>query len=410
MANKKSNYYKKSTYNKSYQYKGYKRKNDNKYKKYDSKKENLDKEKSFENTSQILFDFNDNKIKDDNDDILFDSNDISKIDEKEDTIELLEEIDEESTVEELAFEKPVTKTRKVKENLDVTTRIRIDYDRLNDSDSLDTSFLDGKISKKKVNKIIDKSIPKENSNKVNEVTKYKSKEKKNIKGILIAILIIVVILGFIFFCVFSVSSLINNKKNDEKPVKVVETIVDENILFLGDSITEMYHLDDYYEDYHVVNSGVGGNTTQDILDDMEGRVYRYNPSKVFLLIGTNDMCLDKYKDDIPEHIQEIISLIKKNRKYAKIYIESIYPINNTDDDKINHKHVSDRTNEHIKELNKEIKKIAKEEGITYINMYDILVDEDNQLNIDYTDEGLHISEKGYDVITNELLKYIKDEK
>ena len=38
----------------------------------------------------------------------------------------------------------------------------------------------------------------------------------------------------------------------------------------------------------VVNSGVSGDKTNDILDNMEERIYRYNPSKVVILVGTND--------------------------------------------------------------------------------------------------------------------------
>ena len=40
------------------------------------------------------------------------------------------------------------KTRKSKKELEQTTRIRIDKDRLNDYDSLDTSFLEGRLDKK----------------------------------------------------------------------------------------------------------------------------------------------------------------------------------------------------------------------------------------------------------------------
>ena len=54
-----------------------------------------------------------------------------------------------------------------------------------------------------------------------------------------------------------------------------------NYLFLGDSITDFYDLDEYYKDLPVVNSGVSGNTTADILNDMKNRVYNYNPSKYF---------------------------------------------------------------------------------------------------------------------------------
>ena len=39
----------------------------------------------------------------------------------------------------------------------------------------------------------------------------------------------------------------------------------QNYVFLGDSITAGYDLDKFYKDYPVVNSGVGGYTTKDML-------------------------------------------------------------------------------------------------------------------------------------------------
>ena len=60
---------------------------------------------------------------------------------------------------------------------------------------------------------------------------------------------------------------------------------------------------------------------------MYNRVYKYNPSKVFLLIGTNQIPMGDSDDKIIDGIKHIIDDIRENRPYAKIYIESIYPIN-----------------------------------------------------------------------------------
>ncbi len=184
-----------------------------------------------------------------------------------------------------------------------------------------------------------------------------------------------------------------------------ETVVPENIVFLGDSLTDFWDLKKYFPDNHVVNSGINGNSTDDILKDMDNRVYRYNPSKVFLLIGTNDTIYGKSNDYIVNNIFKITSEIKGNRPDAEVYVESIYPINNTDDDKISHSMVKDRTNTRIKKLNSMIKERAEKEKITYIDMYDKLTDDDGNLNIDYTKEGLHMNDKGYEVIAKEIKKY-----
>lgn len=267
--------------------------------------------------------------------------------------------------------------------------------------NLDTSFMEKK-DKKKVKKIVDEVVP---VPKVDDVY-----EEKN-KSTLIIVLLTIVCLFFIAFIAYHYLFFDHSEKVKvvTKKEEVVEKVVDNNYLFLGDSITEQYDLKEYYEDYPVVNSGVSGDYTSSIVKDMKKRVYDYNPSKVFLLIGINDLRNGKDVSEIVSNTKEIIKLIKENRPYSEIYLESIYPINKTDDDKISDS-VRDIEfdNEKIIEVNDLLKNLAKDEKITYVDLYNKLIDDDGNLNISYTKDGLHISSEGYECITKELMKYIKD--
>ena len=267
--------------------------------------------------------------------------------------------------------------------------------------NLDTSFMDKK-DKKKVKKIVDEVVP---VPKVDDVY-----EEKN-KSTLIIVLLTIACLSFIAFIAYHYLFFDHSEKVKvvTKKEAVVEKVVDNNYLFLGDSITEQYDLKEYYEDYPVVNSGVSGDFTSSIVENMKKRVYDYNPSKVFLLIGINDLRNGKDVSEIVSNTKEIIELIKENRPYSEIYLESIYPINKTDDDKISDS-VRDIEfdNEKIIEVNDLLKDLAKDEKITYVDLYNKLIDDDGNLNISYTKDGLHISSEGYECITKELMKYIKD--
>ena len=204
-----------------------------------------------------------------------------------------------------------------------------------------------------------------------------------------------------FFLVGHYITFDHNKVRVETKTRKVVT-VSPNYLFLGDSITEMYDLEKYFPDDPVVNSGVGGNTTDDILEDMQQRVYQYNPSKVFLLIGTNDLQVEKSVDEIVDNIKKIVEGIKENRPEAKIYLESIYPVNRN----FENSGAQDRHNEDIKEINKKIEEYCMEEDLTYIDLYSVLEDENGDLRAEYTNEGLHLSEEGYDIVTETLKKYL----
>ena len=267
--------------------------------------------------------------------------------------------------------------------------------------NLDTSFMEKK-DKKKVKKIVDEVVP---VPKVDDVY-----EEKN-KSTLIIVLLTIACLSFIAFIAYHYLFFDHSEKVKvvTKKEEVVEKVVDNNYLFLGDSITEQYDLKEYYEDYPVVNSGVSGDYTSSIVKDMKKRVYDYNPSKVFLLIGINDLRNGKDVSEIVSNTKEIIELIKENRPYSEIYLESIYPINKTDDDKISDSVKNIKfDNEKIIEVNDLLKDLAKDEKITYVDLYNKLIDDDGNLNVSYTKDGLHISSEGYECITKELMKYIKD--
>ena len=127
---------------------------------------------------------------------------------------------------------------------------------------------------------------------------------------------------------------------------------------------------------------------------------------MFLLIGTNDIERKISEDETIANIKKIVEKIRKHRPYAKIYVESIYPINDTDSNKIDHKMVGIRTNKIINKYNKNIKKYCDSNNISYINIYNNLIDNDNNLKLEYTRDGLHISDDGYKVITKTIKYYL----
>lgn len=288
--------------------------------------------------------------------------------------------------------------------------IVIDNKRLSDKESLDVSFIDGKRKKKKSEKIIE-DLEKEDFSKYKDELDIPKKPKSEALATFFIILFSF-ILGFLICYIISVrTDILGNVKVKTETVTKTETkvVMDDNYVFLGDSIFEQYDLEKFYKDMPVINSGISGHTTKHILESMDDRLYIYNPSKVFLMIGTNDFAHGISTDDTVKNIGKIIEKIKKNRPYAEIYVQSIYPVNKTDNEKVDLDTVGDRNNEDIKLMNAEIEEICKEKKVTYMNIYDLLLDEDGNLKLDYTVEGLHINDEGYEVITEEVMKVINKE-
>lgn len=259
-----------------------------------------------------------------------------------------------------------------------------------------------KSSKKKPNYSNKVSTTRINRNR----KRYRQVAQKKSISPLFLFLFFLSILGNLFLVGHYITFDHNKVRVETKTRKVVT--VSPNYLFLGDSITDFYDLEKYFPDDPVVNSGVGGNTTDDILEDMQQRVYQYNPSKVFLLIGTNDLQVEKSVDEIVDNIKKIVEGIKENRPEAEIYIESVYPVNNSDSDKIDHDMVGRRNNEDIQAINEKLEKYCQESDLVYIDLYNELIDEDGNLKEEYTKEGLHMSDEGYEVITTILKKYMEE--
>lgn len=250
------------------------------------------------------------------------------------------------------------------------------------------------VNNKKINEELS-NIKQENRNQKIEIIKL-IKENNKLKNILLALILLLIIIITIFVAL--VNNHYKNVYHGPKEVKVINNVLDSNYVFLGDSITECYDLDKFFENYQVINSGVSGYTTKNILDKLPKMVYRYNPSKIFLLIGTNDIYKEKSQEEIINNISKIIDGIKENRKYAKLYIESIYPINSAKEKK--------RTNKEINEINKKIKALCKEKKVTYLNIGKLLMDDNKELRSDFSNDGLHLNDAAYQVITDEIKKYL----
>jgi lysophospholipase L1-like esterase len=58
--------------------------------------------------------------------------------------------------------------------------------------------------------------------------------------------------------------------------------------------------------------------------------------------------------------------------------------------------VGPRNNEDIKSINQAIAKI---QGVKFVDVYPHLLNEDKELNMQYSKEGLHLSLAGYAIIT-----------
>lgn len=168
-----------------------------------------------------------------------------------------------------------------------------------------------------------------------------------------------------------------------------EPVVTGRIIFLGNSITEMGNWKKLLNDTTIVNRGIGGDITFGVLKRLDDVIKR-QPSKLFLLIGINDIGKDIPDAVIADNIRKIILRVQSESSSTKIYVESILPVN---PDVPNFPQHYDKQ-EHVNNTNKLIKKVVEETRCTYLNIHDLFTDEQGRLDAKYTKDGLHLTAEG----------------
>lgn len=176
-----------------------------------------------------------------------------------------------------------------------------------------------------------------------------------------------------------------------------------DIIFLGNSITNGGEWAELLGNPHAKNRGISGDTTQGVLDRLS-TITKGKPSKIFLLIGTNDLSRGKSVDEVAKNVAKIVERVKRESPATKLYVQSVFPVNPKFNKFLGHMN----RQKDIAALNAKIKAVAARHGVTYIDVYKSLVTPSTDvMNPEYTNDGLHLLGKGYQKWVDVLKPYLK---
>lgn len=173
------------------------------------------------------------------------------------------------------------------------------------------------------------------------------------------------------------------------------------IYFLGDSLTDGGEWSELFLDSKIKNRGINGDTTEGVLNRLN-QITQSQPQKIFIMIGINDLLNNTETNKILENYQKIITTIKKDSPNTKIYIESILPLNFELD-----KTKRPINNQNISDFNNNLERLSDNSTIFYIDLYSKFIDSYQQLNKQYTLDGIHLNGSGYLLWKNQITDYIK---
>jgi lysophospholipase L1-like esterase len=167
---------------------------------------------------------------------------------------------------------------------------------------------------------------------------------------------------------------------------------DNEIIFLGDSITDWCRWSELFQNLNIKNRGIGADRTDGILLRLD-EIISSSPDKIFIMIGINDLNQGVDVLDIVRNYKQIIQIISDKSPGTKIYVQSILPVNEQLLAKFYPK--SKIRAENIRKLNDFLKDLSSEYQIGYINLYSLFKGDEDQLDEKFTYDGLHLRGEAY---------------
>jgi acyl-CoA thioesterase-1 len=169
------------------------------------------------------------------------------------------------------------------------------------------------------------------------------------------------------------------------------------VVFLGDSITDAWRLNEYFPNRDFVNRGISGQITGEMLGRTRADVIDLKPQAVIVLAGTNDIARGVAVEAIKNNLTMIGDLAEFHK--IKALFASILPISDYHKD-VNPRFEMSKTRPPavILELNRWLQQFCAQRGFTYVDYFSQMVDQAGFIKPELADDGLHPNSAGYRVM------------
>lgn len=157
------------------------------------------------------------------------------------------------------------------------------------------------------------------------------------------------------------------------------------IVFLGDSITRDFPLDEYFpsgaaDSVILLNRGIHSDTMLGLEQRFERTMANLNVRKLFVMIGTNDL-LYRTPDETAARLEALLG----RAKYAYICVQSILP-------------TPDRrkpVHENTPAYNRKLEEMCQRHGYVYLDLYSRFRNEHGEMKEDLQVDGVHPNARGH---------------
>lgn len=160
-------------------------------------------------------------------------------------------------------------------------------------------------------------------------------------------------------------------------------------VFTGSSTIRMWkNLGEVFQEENLINTGFGGSKASDLETHLFPLVIRFEPSRVFIYEGNNDIWADIPVADILTSLDNIVTRLQLINPKTEIFLIGAKPSPSRWEKRRNY----EIFNQKLKEYSQ-----AKE-GVEFIDTWTALKDSEGNPRPElYIEDQLHLNEKGYAV-------------
>ncbi len=170
---------------------------------------------------------------------------------------------------------------------------------------------------------------------------------------------------------------------------------EKRVVFLGDSITDGWKLDEYFPGKGYINRGISGQTTPQMLVRLRPDVIDLHPRVVLILAGTNDIAGNTgamTTEAIERNYASMAELLRLHG--AQVIFASVMPVH----DSGTRKQTDRRDPAKIRELNAWLRQYTREHKLGYVDYFSAMVGPDGLMKPELANDGLHPNAEGYQLI------------
>jgi lysophospholipase L1-like esterase len=186
-----------------------------------------------------------------------------------------------------------------------------------------------------------------------------------------------------------------------------------DVYFVGDSITRRWGATDYpkflanwkdnFHGWNAANFGWGGDTVNNILWRMQnGELDGVSPKVFVLQAGTNNLpgngpADDSKIDEVVQNIKTIVDLFHDKSPESKVVLTAVFP-----------RSQNQGLAPTIQRINEQLEKLADGKKVRFLNINSKLIDSNGVLLPGMSEDGLHFTEKSYQVWADQLKPILQE--